>query len=475
MIDASYFRNMAVRARAGCFQVLFLLPVLMAGFGLITLTGPVMAQSFTTLLDYGATGLVLSGNTLYGIWGGVFALNVNGTGYTALHSFSLDGSDGNEPTDLIVSGTTLYGTTRWGGSPGSVTVFKSSGSGTVFTLNTDGTGFTTLYGFSATSTNSSGDYTNSDGAHPSAGLVLSGNTLYGAASEGGSWGYGTVFSVNTDGTGFTTLYSFTGGSDGAGPDNLILSGNTLYGTALTGEGTSFNGTVFRLNTDGTGFRTLHIFTATPDPLHHNLDGAGPYRGLILSGNTLYGATARGGSSGYGTVFAVNTDGTGFTAMHSFNGLSDGLNPGNLILSGNTLYGTSGGGGGTGHGNVFAVNTDGAGFTIVYSFTANDPLALILSGNTLYGAAGEGGSTGNGGTVFSISLPVNPPQLAITPSGGNAILAWATNAIAFTLQSTTNLGSSAIWTSNLPAPVVVNGQNTVTNPISGTQQFFRLSQ
>jgi len=56
-----------------------------------------------------------------------------------------------------------------------------------------------------------------------------------------------------------------------------------------------------------------------------------------------------------------------------------------------------------------------------------------------------------------------------------ILNWPTNFIGFTLQSTTNHPSSAIWTTNLPAPVVVNGQYTLTNPISGTQQFFRLSQ
>jgi hypothetical protein len=55
------------------------------------------------------------------------------------------------------------------------------------------------------------------------------------------------------------------------------------------------------------------------------------------------------------------------------------------------------------------------------------------------------------------------------------LTWPTNAAGFTLQFTTNLGSSAVWTTNSPAPVVVNGQNTVTNPISGAQQFYRLSQ
>jgi len=42
-----------------------------------------------------------------------------------------------------------------------------------------------------------------------------------------------------------------------------------------------------------------------------------------------------------------------------------------------------------------------------------------------------------------------------------------------LQSTTNLDSPAVWSTNSPSPVVIAGQNTVTNPITGTQQFFRL--
>ena len=73
--------------------------------------------------------------------------------------------------------------------------------------------------------------------------------------------------VNTDGTGFTILHSFTGGSDGADPfAGLILSGNTLYGTARFG-GSSGNGTVFAVNTDGTGFTTLYSFSQLkPNPL-----------------------------------------------------------------------------------------------------------------------------------------------------------------------------------------------------------------
>src|SRR5439155_13638572 len=89
--------------------------------------------------------------------------------------------------------------------------------------------FTTLYSFTATSTNSSRVHTNGDGANPFAGLILSGNTLYGTAEYGGSANNGTVFAVNTDGTGFTSLYSFTAipssgphaNSDGAYPNGLI--------------------------------------------------------------------------------------------------------------------------------------------------------------------------------------------------------------------------------------------------------------
>jgi hypothetical protein len=96
---------------------------------------------------------------------------------------------------------------------------------------------------------------------------------------------------------------------------------------------------------------------------------------------------------------------------------------------------------------------------------------------LYGTTPSGGPHASG-TVFSITLPA--PQLNITTSGTNIILTWPTNYAGFsdagyTLLSTTNLASPAVWATNSPAPVVANGQFTVTNPITGTQQFFQLSQ
>src|SRR5439155_15426133 len=232
------------------------------------------------------------------------------------------------------------------------------------------------------------------------------------------------------------LHNFSGGSDGGLPyAGLILSGNTLYGTAENG-GSAHAGTVFALNTNGTGFTTLHSFIGSTA----GREGARPHAGLILSGDTLYGTANIGGSSGAGTVFAVNTDGTGFTTLYSFTARS---------INSSGAY----------------TNNDGA----------NPVAGLILSGKTLYGTALNGGSSGNG-TVFSLSLgSVSAPQLTTILSGANIILTWPANAAGFTLQSTTNLVSPTVWTIVFPAPAIVNGLNAVTNPISGTQQFYRLTQ
>jgi sugar lactone lactonase YvrE len=72
-------------------------------------------------------------------------------------------------------------------------------------------------------------------------------------------------------------------------------------------------------------------------------------------------------------------------------------------------------------------------------------------------------------------PPAPPNLKIIHSGASVVLTWPTNFTGFTLQSTTNLVLPAVWITNAPAPVVVNTNNTVTNSISGTRKFYRLSQ
>jgi uncharacterized repeat protein (TIGR03803 family) len=529
----------------------FLLPVLIVSRNLL-LAGRAPAQTFTNLHSFGSTptdglqpssGLVLAGNILYGTTdgggsssnGAVFSVHTDGTGYTNLYSFTAaaitnspgfyTNSDGSEPgggyvpgSRLVLWGNILYGTAAAGGS---------GGQGTIFKVHTDGTGFTNLHSFTALDASF---YTNSDGANPDNDLILSNNTLYGTAYQGGSSNNGVVFRVNTDGTGFTNLHSFTDSYGDYPVGGLILSGNILYGTTDVG-GSAGNGTVFAVNTDGTGFTNLYSFSAISSHLGTTLvtnsDGANPDSGLVLSGSTLYGTTSQGGMNGWfangsngyngsygsGTVFKINTDGTGFTNLHSFAAAtpnptsifhgwtnSEGTTPyAGLIVLGNTLYGTANNGGSSGNGTVFALNTDGTGFTVLYNFTAGSINSsatytnsdgagpywnLNLSGNILYGTTTSGGiygkpylgAAGSGdGTLFSLTLP--RPLLTIIRSTANVILSWPTNAagLSFTLQSTTNLVSPAVWTSVSPASAVVSGQNTVTNPISGAQQFYRLSQ
>lgn len=75
-----------------------------------------------------------------------------------------------------------------------------------------------------------------------------------------------------------------------------------------------------------------------------------------------------------------------------------------------------------------------------------------------------------------SMTVAGLMLNIQLAGTNTVLTWTTNVPGFTLASSPNLGAGAAWdTNNLPAPVVINQQNVVTNPVAGSQKFYRLQQ
>ena len=341
-------------------------------------------------------GLVISGDTLYGTgaqggmdWGTVFSLKTNGTGFALVHSFD-PSTEVPFPHDrLTLSGTTLFGTTGGFG-------YGYGGWGGVFSVNTDGTNFTPLYVFSAPSGN---PLTNADGEQSQGGVALSGDTLYGAAFGGGPYGYGTVYSVGTNGTGFTLLYAFAGAPDGANPqESPVLSGGTLFGTTQSG-GTNGKGTVYSINTDRSGYQVLHSFQT------NGVDGMTPWASLVPSGNTLYGTTrSGGGTNSNGTVFSINTDGSRYTILHSFlfkQGAStntDGMLPyGDLIISGNTLYGTTQRGGPQGYGTVFSLTVP---VLAIASFN--------LSGTTLTinGLNGQAGATCVVLASTSLSLPLN---------------------------------------------------------------------
>lgn len=262
----------------------------------------------------------------------------------------------------------------------------STQGGTLYKINTDGTGYVLLKDFALTGPRS-----------PRASLVLSGNTLYGTTQNGGVADHGTVFKLNTDGSGFTVLKQFAG-SDGSKPiSTLLLSGGTLYGTTAQG-GTYDYGTVFKINTDGSGFAVLKHFALT--------EGMSPEGALVLSGGYLYGTT-QGGGTGNGTVYKISTGGAGYARVWNFpfSGAGGHAPYGGLVLSGSTLYGTTSVGGLTDSGTIFKVNLDGTGYTVLNSFCytngATPYAGLTLSGNILYGTTSGGGGTYGLGTLFQI--------------------------------------------------------------------------
>ncbi len=370
------------------------------------------------------------------------AAKVSAQTFVVLHTFT-NGIDGANPCAApVIQGSKIYGTAPAGGS---------ANNGTIFKLNSDGTGFVVLHSFCELSNTNKHEFgTNSDGAHPSGNLALSGGTLFGTAFHGGTGGRGTVFKVDTDGTGFTTLHSFarlnlpfrfdSTNSDGAEPfSGVVLSGEALFGATYTGGNGSF-GTIYRLNTNGSGFTTLHHFT-------NGMDGALPFGGLVVSGNKIYGVAEHGGSDHEGTVFRLNSDGTGFVTLHSFTALnaqsnytnSDGAMPrGGLFLSGNLLYGTTWQGGNARVGTAFKLKTDGTEFAILHHF-ADDregslPCAsMVLFDDNLYGSTQAGGSgrilqvspeVGLNGTLFKIrSDGTDFATLHSFGDGGDGAVPW----------------------------------------------------
>lgn len=432
-------------------------------------------------------GLLLSGDTIYGVTysggsagkGVIYRVNTNGGSFTNLHSFAATATnaigiftnrDGANPVaELVLSGGTLFGTAQYGGT---------FGRGTVFRVNTDGSGFTNLHNFLDTVPPV---YTNLDGAIPHGALVLAGSggggALYGTTQGGGRSARGTVFRINSDGSGFTNLCSFSGFQDGQNPlGGMVLAGDTLYGTTSVG-GNYVSGAIFKVNTNGLGLTNVYTFTATGESVFTNSDGAQSFCTLLLAGGTLYGTASIGGDSGKGTVFSVGTNGTGFKTLRSFSG-DDGSSPfAGLIVLGNTLYGTAYMGGNASDGTVFSIHTNGTDFAILHNIAALEGAfpsgGVVASGVNLYGCGSGGGAQGSG-ALYRLFIQ---PSLSIARAGTNVILTWSTNYPAFTLQSTTNVssGSTSVWNSVTPPATVVNGFQAVTNPRSGPKKLYRLIQ
>jgi uncharacterized repeat protein (TIGR03803 family) len=250
----------------------------------------------------------------------------------------------------------------------------------------------------------------SDGATPYGGPTLDSlGNLYGTTNLGGTYGSGSVYRLSPEGASwkYTSLYSFKGVGDGAGPG---------YGTLAIGADRALFGTTEA----GGNFGTAFAICACPGrevQIHRfgsGTDGAEPMSGLTFdSSGNFYGTTLLGGTNGNGTVFEGKRSGKTWTesVLYRFTGGSDAINPVasvSLDAQGN-LYGTAPASGAYGDGAIYELSRSGSSWTetVIYNFQggndgANPVGGLIVDGaGNLYGTTFDGGING-GGVVYELS-------------------------------------------------------------------------
>ena len=358
---------------------------------------------------YGMT----AGDTM-GNFGKVFSIDPDGFDYTILYHFrGQDYEDGQWPHgSLFFQDDTLYGITWAGGClSGDCPNKDNTGCGTLFSLKTDGSDYNVFRKFACDGCG--------DGSLPNAHFISDGNRLYSTASMGGPAEFpgGVVFAVQPDGTDFTVLHSFDelrvdeGYQPGAG---LVLEDGVLYGTTFFGPvddyGSGF-GTVFSIKTDGSDFTTLHLFSGP--------DGENPGSTPILAYGRLFGVTLNGGANESGVIFSMRPDGSEYQVLHHFTEGDSGPMEGVIMVEGRLYGATTPGGFGTGtNGVIYSLGMDGEDYEVLHRFHYPEGYdgywvdgRLLLIGNTLYGLAAEGGDHGHG-VIFALEEPDLSPTVVI---------------------------------------------------------------
>jgi uncharacterized repeat protein (TIGR03803 family) len=410
-------------------------------------SGYTMLRSFAQGQSEPTLFLETTDGTFYGATefdsGALFKIKRDGSGYETLHAFPSAANDGLVPNGLLQgSDGALYGTTADGGP---------NRWGTVFTLNQDGSGYSTLYALGP-----------GDGTVPFDLIEGTNGALYGLIRDGGRNGQGAVFKLNKDGRGFISLYRFPASSaDGAWPSTLVKSSDgTFFGT--TTRVVVDGGTVFKLNGEGSAYQTLYTLSATGG------DGEDPADLLEGRDGALYGTTGYGGTAGWGTVFKVNKDGSGYTVLAG----PSILNRPRAVIEGNdgALYGTTWDGNSNYAGTVFKLNKDGTSYSELYSFSGgsdgSNPAAGLVQGSdgAFYGTTSGGGDLGLG-TIFALRPESTPPtMLPLLTSSAEVVIQVATMAGSTNeVQRATALGTDWLSLGNIVAPASGVAQFIDTSP------------
>jgi uncharacterized repeat protein (TIGR03803 family) len=255
--------------------------------------------------------------------------------------------------------------------------------------------------------------------------------LYGTTVRGGYYDRGTIFRMRGDGKNYQVLYDFPtwGGTPGAG----LIDGQDGYLYGTTGGGSGNFGTIYKVKADGSQFIYLHRFGTS--------DGAYPNGELCLDNGVLYGTTNGGGTHGNGVLYKIKTDGSGFAVVKHYDDPNGGNPWASVVTDGNgMLYGFLPYGGSEGFGSIYRVRIDGTGYETLFEmtneteinnalgmlpFTApvliEDPFAVevpAIAARELQVDVYPNPST----SVFNLDLPQNEGELAVelTDFTGNVV-------------------------------------------------------
>jgi uncharacterized repeat protein (TIGR03803 family) len=181
-------------------------------------------------------------------------------------------------------------------------------------------------------------------------------------------------------------------------------GDVVYGTRFSDL---VAGCVFKTQKDGSGYTALHIFDG--------VRGHGP-DGLVVVDGVLYGLTTWGGPDyrsgadgsfpGYGVLYRLNLDATDFEVVHNFS-RTEGPSPrGSMVYLGGMLYGLT-------SETLFRIRPDGTDFATLHTFGTVDGSyskphdflpggGLTAANGILYGAR-VAGSRDRRGVIFSFDV------------------------------------------------------------------------
>jgi uncharacterized repeat protein (TIGR03803 family) len=312
------------------------------------------------------------------------------------------GSNGTDPQgDLLqASNGLLYGLALNGGS------FSN---GVLFSYNSINGDDTILVNFNNTAT----------GEFPYGSLIQASNgLLYGMTSQGGTFGYGTLFSYNITTSTFNVLINFDG-THGATPYGSLIqaSDSLLYGMTYKG-GSSNTGVIFSYNIVNGKDSLLLSFTGA--------NGSGPAGSLIQAyDGLLYGMTIFGGTHGLGTLFSFNTKNGFDTVIINFSGTDGEYPAGSLIQARDSLfYGLAYLGGTSADGTLFRFNSSSKEDTVLMNFNGangNEPNGSLIQATDglLYGMTSKGG-TNSTGTIFSYNINAKNSSLLLSFTGTNGL-------------------------------------------------------